>query len=561
VIRHTEPPAVPHVSPGNPLLIDLDDDRSLDPHLVGAKAARLARARRAGIPVLEGFVINGSASMHHMEIGADALTRRGSGGARLEMMSEPLANADDLTAAASLLGSRLVARSSTTLEASGRWSGAFSSYLDLAPDELPKAIVGCWASAFSVQAISRQRAERIEPGSFPMSVLVQPALDPKAGGTAAIDEAGRVVVHAIEGSPAPLLQGWSPGAEARWDGRWLGEDAIALLGVERLDAIATLIRRARQTVGTDRCEWAMEDDVWILQLNSVPPPTAPSQPVTHPCDLDPILLDVARTVTRAPGALGEELILPWALTGLPRSVVSSVERPATALARARDLCEELTAEVWGCPVDEAQPLARKTLEQLRAGDPSPALARIRRLRPPDAHKATTLLSLVDGIRQALVGLGAFPDPGSAWYATTLELERSAAETFTRTGDRVGVSRWEPFVASVVLTGGRRHRGTPAAPGIGAGRRHSIHGPEETAWFSAREVLLAPHPIPNLAPFLWDSAGLVTESGSPAAHLFESAKSLGVPAVCGVSWEGTDDEIVAVDGYSGVVATTPLFGEA
>jgi phosphoenolpyruvate-protein kinase (PTS system EI component) len=55
--------------------------------------------------------------------------------------------------------------------------------------------------------------------------------------------------------------------------------------------------------------------------------------------------------------------------------------------------------------------------------------------------------------------------------------------------------------------------------------------------------------------------LVTESGSPAAHLFESARSLGVPAVCGVSSGETDDEIVAVDGYSGVVSTTPLFGEA
>ncbi|MGA7272999.1 MAG: PEP/pyruvate-binding domain-containing protein [Acidimicrobiia bacterium] len=560
-MRYPDRLAAAHLSPEGSLLIGLDDDRCLDHRLVGAKAARLARARRTGIPVLPGFVVNGSASTHHMKIGAAALTRRGSGGARLEVMSEPLPIADDLVAAGSRLGPRLVARSSTSLEASGRWSGAFTSYLDLTPDELPRAIVGCWASAFSVQAISRQRAENIEPGSFPMSVLVQPALSPASGGTAMLDEGGRVTVHTVEGSPAPLLQGWSQGAEARWDGRWIGEEAISLLGADRLDAIASLVRRAHQVVGADRCEWALDDDIWILQLDSVPAPPALDQFIAQPRELDPILLDVARTVTRAPGALGEELVLPWALAGLPRTLTSSVERPATALARARHLCEELTAEVWGCAAPQARSLALETLERLRTGDPSPALARIRRLRPPDTAKATTLLSLVDGMRQALVGLGAFPDPGSAWYATTHEVERAAQKTPTSAVDRVGVSGWEPFVASVVLAGGHRHRGTPAAPGIGAGRRHSINGPDEAAWFSPREVIATPQPVPNLAPFLWDSAGLVTESGSPAAHLFESARSLGVPAVCGVSSGETDDEIVAVDGYSGVVSTTPLFGGA
>jgi phosphoenolpyruvate-protein kinase (PTS system EI component) len=67
------------------------------------------------------------------------------------------------------------------------------------------------------------------------------------------------------------------------------------------------------------------------------------------------------------------------------------------------------------------------------------------------------------------------------------------------------------------------------------------------------MVTAPQPVPNLAPLLWDAAGLVTETGSPAAHLFESARALGIPAVCGV--ELTDsNQIVAVDGSTGVVAT-------
>ncbi|HEX2065067.1 MAG TPA: hypothetical protein VHE80_11670, partial [Acidimicrobiales bacterium] len=40
----------------------LDDERALDPMVAGAKAANLARALRAGLPVLPGFVITGATS-------------------------------------------------------------------------------------------------------------------------------------------------------------------------------------------------------------------------------------------------------------------------------------------------------------------------------------------------------------------------------------------------------------------------------------------------------------------------------------------------------------------
>src|SRR5918996_705307 len=109
----------------NQLLIDLDDPRGRDPLRVGGKAAALVRARAAGAAVLPGFVVAGAASRAHMAIGAEAL------------------------------GDRVVARSSTILEAGGEWSGAFTSYLDLAPIDLPKAVTGCWASAFTVAALQR----------------------------------------------------------------------------------------------------------------------------------------------------------------------------------------------------------------------------------------------------------------------------------------------------------------------------------------------------------------------------------------------------------------------
>ena len=111
------------------------------------------------------------------------LATHGSGGARLAMTAETVPFADELVQRGTRLGNALVARSSTIIESSGEWSGAFTSYLDLSPPDLPKAVTGCWASAFAAAALERQEAAGIEPGSVSMAVLVQPALDSVAGGT------------------------------------------------------------------------------------------------------------------------------------------------------------------------------------------------------------------------------------------------------------------------------------------------------------------------------------------------------------------------------------------
>jgi phosphoenolpyruvate-protein kinase (PTS system EI component) len=102
------------------------------------------------------------------------------------------------------------------------------------------------------------------------------------------------------------------------------------------------------------------------------------------------------------------------------------------------------------------------------------------------------------------------------------------------------------------------QGTPASGGVGAGllaRRDGSH----RIPVQPRSVISAGQPIPNLAALLWDAAAVVTETGSPAAHLFESARALRVPAVCGVTIP-PGDWIVAVDGQDGIVATIPLIDE-
>lgn len=414
------------------MIVELDEEAALDPGRVGPKAAWLARARRSRLPVLPGFAVEAAASLHHMRIGAEALARRGSGGARLAVSNEELGFADDLVAAGTAVADELVARSSSTLEDRAEWAGAFTSYLDLAPESLPTGVVGCWASAFSVDALERQGVAGVEPGSFSMAVLVQPALQPRAGGTARIETDGSIIVDGVAGHPAPLLGGWSGGERTRLvEGGWKDEGLASLMGRRDLDELAAVLRSAEDLLGATACEWAVDDGLWILQLGR--DPVAP--PADPPID----------------GAIDSDLV--------------------------REAREMVLADV-----------------------------------------AT---------------------PGA-------------------TARRVGRRPWEPLVAAVTLAAGDRSHGVPAAPGSGAGLAARIGGREDA--FVPRGVVVAERPAPFLAPLLWDAAGLVTRLGSPAAHLFRSARALGIPAVCGVEVDASPDRIVAVDGDTGVVATLPLSDE-
>lgn len=430
------------------LITGLDDPSALDPERVGAKAAALAFGLQGGLPVLPGFVVEASASRRHMALGSSLLAGRGSGGTRLAMTSEPVPGAARIEAAGQELSARLAVRSSSRLETDGRWAGAFTSYIGIAPAELPKAVAGCWASAFSVDALDRQLQVGIEPGSAPMAVLVQSSIDPVAGGVAEISLDGTLRVEAVSGSPAPLLQGWERGmAATRRPGEgWEGAEAVALVGTALLDEVGAALGEAWQRFGFTRCEWGVAGSLWILQLGR----SAPAMP--------------------APGSV--------------RITTSAVLMPL------------VQALIAGLPV---------------SGPPQP------------------------------VGGG--------------ELLELSTPKLTARG-RVGMRVWEPLAATVVLDHGVSHQGVAAAAGIGVGLRFRSDG-EGGQGPPRRAVVTAPVALPNLSQLIWDAAGLVTDRGSPGAHVFESARSLGVPAVCGVDLGPVTDEIIAVDGYSGVVATLPL----
>jgi hypothetical protein len=161
--------------------------------------------------------------------------------------------------------------------------------------------------------------------------------------------------------------------------------------------------------------------------------------------------------------------------------------------------------------------------------------------------------VVAGLRARSVEAGAAPDPESAWFMTLDEVESALLGAGQGKAPlRVGTGVWEPFLFAVTRAAGARFQGEPASDGIGAGLTWSPGQGDGTSGFRPRMVVTAPFPNPPIAPLLWDATGLVTTAGGVAAHLFDSARSLGIPAVSGVELPSRPG-LAAVDGHNGVVS--------
>jgi phosphotransferase system enzyme I (PtsI) len=88
----------------------------------------------------------------------------------------------------------------------------------------------------------------------------------------------------------------------------------------------------------------------------------------------------------------------------------------------------------------------------------------------------------------------------------------------------------------------------------------LEGPPDRWRPGPREVLAVSQAAAQAAPLLWNAAGVVAANGSVGAHLFEVARSLGVPAVVGVDVSRTDDgALAAVDGDAGSVSILERVG--
>lgn len=555
------------------LIVDLDDDPATDRSVVGAKAARLAAARRAGLPALRGVVVPVGAGREALHSGVEALEQGGSGRARLAAMAFDVDGGllDALRAAVVDMGAPVVVRSSSPMEGDTAWSGTFSSFEDIGPDDLRTAVRGVWASAFTVHAVERYEAIGFEASDVELAILVQPQLDPECGGSARLMPDGSVGVHGIRGKPRDLMQGWETGVRARVspDGTVLDGDAPAALGEEPVLAAATLARETHARLGDDLIEWVWADGAVHLLQSTAAPLAAPQQTGEDLPEMlrDDVIVEVAQLVERFPGPLGEQLVLPWAFAW--RSAIPMVDATgpstdlATDLVRAAELAQQLTKQAWQDRSDGGVDVVA-VLGELRGPDPAAALTRLLATRRTEAGPARELLSLLASLAQGLAASGRLRTPGRMWRANLDGLRTIIGDADHVDAQRVGPDRWEPFLHAAIRANGPTATGTPVVPGIAAGRVVVIRDPHDPPPFEDRDVIVADRPLPALAPTLWRAGALVTTTGNPAAHLMEVANSLALPTVLaadlaevgGIAGLMAGDWLAAVDGDAGTIAFVP-----
>jgi phosphohistidine swiveling domain-containing protein len=550
-------------------IVGLDSAAALDPAVVGAKAAALAATRRAGLPVLDGLVVPSDVgravlSAARAGLGPDATPHDGP----LAVMD--LGGALDLGPLRALVGERwprAVVRSSSPLEGDAVWAGALSSFLDVAPGELPTAVTGCWSSALRPQTVARAAALRIDPVDLAPAVLVQPFIDATAAGVAVQGEpGGPVTLTAVWGSPAPLLAGWAEGWSATIDTDDVPRGPAVDCAEPRAFPPELLVEVARLTRAAGAgapviVEWAADGaEVRLLQVRraaergpeprfhpAVPGPSGsrregrapkPRQPATAAGDRS-----LAWLLAVLGGPLGDELVLPWALGLGPEAAAKAwrcFERGSAAgagasggarlegpwLASLVERSRRLVVAAWRSP--EA---AGAALAGLASGD----LASLGAVGSVPVDEACSVLGGWGELAGALVRAGRLGNPGQLPLLRGPELAAAleGEGAIDWAGHRRRHWRWQPILCRLVGDVGQAALGDGAAGGRGVGVTCRVARGEDVGRVVPGAVVVVRRPAPQLAPALWVAAGLVAERGSGAAHLVEVARSLRVPAVVGV----------------------------
>jgi len=265
-----------------PELLSLDDPLATDAEAAGAKAAALARARAAGLPALPGSVLPVAAGARAMRIGRAALAAHGVARRAVSATELGAVLAERLRIAVDRLGGRVIVRSSSPLEADPRWAGAFSSLNEVDRDGVCAAVRSCWASAFAPDPLERLEGCGLDPRRLELAVLIQPELQPVAGGTAQVLSDG-VRITGIRGHPGALLTGWAEGATALiGPGRTDADGLVEQVGQLTVARVVELALAVHAALGDDVIEWAAAPEINLLQSGrSTPSPTRPPPTVSR----------------------------------------------------------------------------------------------------------------------------------------------------------------------------------------------------------------------------------------------------------------------------------------
>ncbi|WP_282792601.1 PEP/pyruvate-binding domain-containing protein [Streptomyces sp. CC224B] len=258
-------------------VVGLDARRARDPRTAGAKAAHLARAARAGLPVLPGFVLVPAGRAADTGAEGTGAAEGGPVGARggSELRRAWRALSQD--------GARpLVVRSSSAYEdaADSSLAGLFETVLDVRGwGDFTDAVRRVLHSA---RRTPRPGADGAPPGG--MAVLVQPMVRAAFGGVLfgadpMTGRRDRVVVSAVDGGPDRLVNGSVQGVRYHLTrhGRLLDTEPdeprdARLLDRARLLRLLRLARDAeREFGGPQDIEFAFGADgrLWLFQTRPI----------------------------------------------------------------------------------------------------------------------------------------------------------------------------------------------------------------------------------------------------------------------------------------------------
>jgi pyruvate,water dikinase len=341
-----------------PVVLALDDERAADLQLAGAKAANLAVALRAGLPVYRGFVVTtlGTSGLEPPDVECaeppagplyDAWHRLSEGGRR------PLA-----------VRSSSVVEDSTTSSMAGR----FVSILD----------VEGWRPFVEAVAAVVASAAATEIADAPMAVLVQPMGDARAGGVLfGLDpltgDRRRLRASTTDGLPEEIVSGRTTGSQLVLSRRGRlrsvsGPVPVALRSRQRR-RLAWLARRTERLFGGPQdLEWLIDRSGVVRLLQSRPITAAALPPQgSHPLGPGP----VAETFPNALHPLERDLWEPPLEAGIREAL-----RLSGAVSR-RALAERFVVDIGGrVAVD---------LEALGVVDPPSTLLHHLDPRPPYRH--------------------------------------------------------------------------------------------------------------------------------------------------------------------------------
>jgi phosphohistidine swiveling domain-containing protein len=373
-----------------------------------------------------------------------------------------------------------------------------------------------------------------------MAAVIQPWLRLEGGGTSTMIDDGAVSVHGLAGDPAALVAGVARGERAIVRaGRGLeGDPTLGGVGSDVALRVAALTLRVSEELGQTTIEWGVASgSLWLLQVRGSAATSTEARPARAlVSERPPTALErrVAFLAQRFPGPMGEATLLPLspALERPPRPIRMADTDPASILREVRTVASALRSAVWGTdPIDAERRWSVFARDLLAGGPASPSVGE---LAVPDPSQTDRLAGLMEALGRSLTERGSLTHPDLVWRVAPHDLERAVRRPGFRPPVPHGPDRWEPLIATVVCADGAVVEGVGASPGLGSGRAHLLDtGAGRPA---PRSVLVAPRPVPQIAPLLWGCAGLVTSEGSEGAHLFEVARSLGVPAVTSLRGE-------------------------